>query len=69
MSHRFLGIVGLKAGDAQHIFSTLLQFLVSDVKVPLEKMVGFGSDGAAVMVGSKGGVATLLKQQVSDCSL
>lgn len=33
--------------------------------LPLDRLVGFGSDGAAVMVGRKGGVATLLKERVS----
>ena len=31
----------------------------------LDRMVGFGSDGAAVMIGSKAGVAKLLKEMVS----
>ena len=39
----------------------------SDHDLPLDRLVGFGSDEAAVMVGRKG-VATLLKERVSKCT-
>ena len=32
------------------------------IGVPLSKIVGFGSDGAAVMLGSRNGVATKLRE-------
>lgn len=55
----------LKTGDAAHIHQTLLDFL-KDLGLDMSRLVGFGSDGAAVMVGVRNGVATLLKQEVSS---
>lgn len=37
----------------------------SDYDFPMDRLVGFGSDGAAVMVGGKGGAAFLLKERIS----
>ena len=50
-------------GRAETITSAITQFL-ADVDLPLQEMVAFGSDGASVMVGRKGGVSTLLRNQV-----
>ncbi|XP_060604894.1 uncharacterized protein LOC132757589 [Ruditapes philippinarum] len=36
------------------------------LKYTLDKMIGLGSDGASNMVGSKGGLATLLKQDIGE---
>ena len=59
----FLGIVNLSAGDAKTIDDALREYLDS-CDLALSKCVAFGSDGAGVMVGSKNGVATRIKQRV-----
>ncbi|XP_074632698.1 zinc finger protein 862-like [Acropora palmata] len=40
----------------------VIDHYVENIRVPLSKIVGFGSDGAAVMLGSKNGVATKLRE-------
>ena len=56
----FLRIVDLFDGKAESIEKALLQFC--DVAgIEMRKVMGFGSDGAAVMVGRVSGVSTRLK--------
>ncbi|KAG1683274.1 Zinc finger protein 862 [Nymphon striatum] len=60
----FAGITSPKSPDAEGIFNSIMESL-SHVKVTestiTDKLVGFGCDGASVMVGKKGGVATFFK--------
>lgn len=60
---RFLANVALPDGraDAETIFNAILKrFNAADLSI--DKMIGFGSDGASVMVGDTSGVAARLKQ-------
>ena len=57
---RFLKVVSLLNGKAETIEQKLLE-IIQTCKISLMKVAGFGSDGAAVMVGKKSGVATRLK--------
>ena len=56
----FLGLMSVKSGTASQIVNDLDAFLtnfgITDWK---NKIIGFGSDGASVNVGSEAGVATL----------
>ena len=54
---RFLKVVSLLNGKAETIEQKLLEIC----QTSLMKVAGFGSDGAAVMVGKRSRVATLLK--------
>jgi hypothetical protein len=56
---RFAGVIELPDGKAVTIVNALLKFC-RERKIPPEKLVGFGSDGASVMTGKKGGVHKLL---------
>ena len=60
---RFLKIQDLFDGTAVTIETALLEIL-SKLQIPLEKVAAFGSDGAAVMVGRRNGVATKLKDRI-----
>ena len=57
---RFLKVVSLLNGKAETIEQKLLE-IIQTCKISLMKVAGFGSNGAAVMVGKKSGVATRLK--------
>ena len=57
---RFLKIQDLFDGTAVTIEAALIDIL-SKLQIPLEKVAAFGSDGAAVMIGRRNGVATKLK--------
>ena len=57
---RFLKVVSLLNGKAETIEQKLLE-ICQTCKISLMKVAGFGSDGAAVMVGKTSGVATRLK--------
>lgn len=61
---RYLKICDLKDGTAATIEEALL-LVCQSVGINLSKVVGFGSDGASVMVGSRSGVATRLKSHNS----
>ncbi|XP_071138765.1 zinc finger protein 862-like isoform X2 [Mytilus edulis] len=58
----FLTLVDLPDGKADTIVPAI-KTLMTDRQLPIQKMMGFGSDGASVMVGRKTGVATQLKSQ------
>ena len=60
---RFLKLIDLSDGKAVSIEKALID-LCAEVQIPIEKVAAFGSDGASVMVGHHGGVATLLKAHV-----
>ena len=53
-------VVSLANGKADTIERTLVE-VCQTCKISLTNVVGFGSDGAAVMVGKASGVATCLK--------
>ena len=52
--------------DAQVLFDNLFSVLQQE-GLSVERLKGFGSDGAAVMVGRKSGVATRVKQKSPHC--
>ena len=59
----FLGMMEVSDGTAKSIL-TAIEKLCEQNNLDLKnKLIAFGSDGAAVMIGSHGGVATLLKQK------
>ena len=58
----FLKITELPNGCAETIESALLSYLEEHF-IPLSCLVGFGSDGAAVMIGKRSGVANRLKSK------
>ena len=62
-STHFLGNITVEGSSAtaEVLFGLIVKFL-KDKELPVEKLVGFGSDGASVMVGRKSGVATRLKE-------
>ena len=47
-------------GTAETVKDALLS-IIQEAEIPMPKIVGFGSDGASVMVGCRSGVATQLK--------
>ena len=60
---RYLCVATPENLSAKALYEMLIQQLELE-GVPISKLVGFGSDGAATMMGIRSGVATLLKQQV-----
>ena len=56
----FLTNIHIDDGTAKKISKELVSYL-SSKGISMEKMSGFGSDGASVMTGKKGGVAALLR--------
>ena len=58
----FLQICELIDGTAETIVSKVYQ-ICDELQLDLQKLCGLGSDGASVMLGVRGGVSTLLKQQ------
>ena len=58
---KFVVVKSPRSPDAKGIFASILDALkiigIND-EVLKKKLVGFGCDGAAVMIGKKGGVAT-----------
>lgn len=58
----FLKIVELSNGSAETIEAALMTYL-EEKSIPLSRLVGFGSDGASVMIGKHSGVATRMKNR------
>ena len=62
----FVAVVGVVTSDAKSITDAILHTLAERLEVDevsiRQKLVGFGSDGAAVMLGRRGGVVTQLKE-------
>lgn len=54
--------VGGSTCTAENIFSLIMKYL-HNKEIDISKVIGFGSDGAAVMTGSKTGVATRFKEK------
>lgn len=54
-------MTGIENGTAVVLYDALLQVL-EEYGIPVTKVMGFGSDGASVMVGSQNGVATRLSR-------
>ncbi|XP_063797579.1 E3 SUMO-protein ligase KIAA1586-like [Pseudophryne corroboree] len=62
----FLDLVELESTTAQGIYDSILATLSKhglSKSLLSEILIGFGSDGAAVMLGSKSGVATILRKE------
>ena len=57
----FVGMIAVTDGTAKSILNALREVCERE-RLDIGKLVAFGSDGAAVMIGSRGGVATLLKE-------
>ena len=60
---RFLSMIQIRNGTASTIVEAVTKFC-EEWNLDIKKMCGLGSDGASVMLGKKGGVATLLKARV-----
>jgi hypothetical protein len=56
-------MVQVPNGRADTIYQAIITFLGTNF-IPLQKMVAFGSDGAAVMVGKKNEVSTKLQAEI-----
>lgn len=63
---QFGGNVEVQNGKALTIM-TAVRTLLTDLEVPLAKVIGLGTDGAAVMTGSNNGFTTSFKRQPIDC--
>ena len=59
----FLDLCEVPDGCAHTIFSALLALCDQESLDIEHKIAAFRSDGAAVMIGARGGVTTLLKQK------
>lgn len=57
---RYFKICEVKDGTADTIKDALFS-ITQEAEIPMSKIIGFGSDGASVMVGCRSGVATQLK--------
>ena len=65
---KFVSIQELKSGDAPGIIMAIdaaFEFIGFDSSEWKERLIGFGADGAAVMLGKSRGVAALLKHEVA----
>ena len=58
----FVGMIEISDGTAKTILNALKRLCERENLDMANKLAAFGSDGAAVMIGSRGGVATLLKE-------
>ncbi|XP_078587207.1 zinc finger protein 862-like [Branchiostoma floridae x Branchiostoma japonicum] len=58
----FMKVIALKDGKANTIKAALSQYL-EQKDLSIQKVAGFGSDGAACMIGNRSGVATQLKEE------
>ncbi|XP_060761279.1 E3 SUMO-protein ligase KIAA1586-like [Neoarius graeffei] len=57
----FLKVVALKDGKADTVKAALSHYMEEN-DLSIQKVAGFGSDGAACMIGNRSGVATQLKE-------
>ena len=64
---KFLALLPVPNSTGDGITNTVVKYL-TDRHYPTERMTGFGSDGAAVMIGPKKGVATRIKRLIAFCS-
>ncbi|XP_078509628.1 uncharacterized protein LOC144769412 [Lissotriton helveticus] len=58
----YLGMIELQEACAQDIANALLEFL-KDCRLPIENMVGVGTDGTSVMCGKNHSTYTLLREK------
>ena len=63
MCTAFIGMMEVSDGTAKTILAALQKLCEQEHLDREIKLVTFGSDGAAVIIGSHGGVATLLKHK------
>ena len=67
IQNSFVAFAGVEFGKAVDLFKALVVSVTTETNLTekdlYKKLVAFGSDGAAVMQGKKGGVATLLKNE------
>ncbi|XP_050298878.1 uncharacterized protein LOC126737852 [Anthonomus grandis grandis] len=56
----FLGLLRVQDCTAQGIYNSICEYL-GNIQVPIQNLLGFASDNAAVMMGNMGGVQKLLK--------
>ncbi|XP_076103623.1 zinc finger protein 862-like [Mytilus galloprovincialis] len=61
----FLTLIDVPDGKADTLVAALKQFMTEN-QLPAHSFIGLGSDGAAVMVGKKTGVATQLKADLNS---
>ena len=63
-STHFIGNISVEGSycTAEVLFNLIIQFL-EEKQIDISKVIGFGSDGAAVMTGSKNGVATRFRSK------
>ncbi len=59
-------ILDLKAGDANTVFQCLMKVLLNDFDVPIDRIIGICSDGAATMQGVHKGVCTQLARYIRE---
>ena len=64
----FLGLLPVKDGTANGLFE-IIKSEISISGVLLENCTGYGSDGAAAMVGRNNSVWTRLKAAAPDCTI
>ena len=62
VKNSFLQICELIDGKVETIESKVCQ-VCDELQLDLQKLCGLGSDGASVMLGVRGGISTLLKEQ------
>ncbi|OQR82215.1 hypothetical protein ACHHYP_20812 [Achlya hypogyna] len=60
---RMLGVVELVAGTSNAVFAAVMH-LLEDLDLNYRNIVGFASDGASVMLGSRNGAAMKLKAKI-----
>ena len=65
LKKRYLKIIDIDDGKAVTIVDALTSYFHS-AGIHLNQMSSFGSDGASVMIGCRGGVATLLRSENSE---
>ena len=65
----FIGLMPVSIANAEGIYAVITQAISeiakADAAEVLQKLIAFGSDGAAVNTGVKGGIITLLRKQVA----
>lgn len=61
----FLGLIELEDGTANGIVNGL-KLLLSDLNLNIKKIIGIGTDNAAVMTGTTNGVHQLLKTETGN---
>lgn len=64
MTTEFLGIVEVYRATAEALYDSLKEYL-NELKLPIQNIVGVGSDGAWSFIGRHNSVFTRLKAEVS----